>query len=89
MRTVNYYILGNNREARQLLESVRLADLTGGRVQRGGLILLWACLQLVTRVRRIVPLANLFFSRWHLPPGNNAWRWYLGGGWAGKGTVSL
>ncbi|MDQ6678811.1 MAG: glycosyltransferase [Acidobacteriota bacterium] len=66
MRVIKKYIVADAVGAKQLLSDVRpLRVARSNQVQRGRLLLLWAAMAVLTRVPRVVPFANLFFSRWH------------------------
>lgn len=66
MRAVNHYILGQRREAREVLSHVRLRQITtSGRIQRCRLLVLLLMLRVLVRIPTNQLVANLFYRRWH------------------------
>jgi glycosyltransferase involved in cell wall biosynthesis len=65
-RAINHYILGQSAEAKMLLRELRLRALLGSRhVQRGRLFLLYAGMEVLTRLPRVDWVANSFYDHWY------------------------
>lgn len=66
MVAVNNYILGRSKEAKKILNLVRLSQILGSpQVQKIRLLLLLLIMRVLVRVPRIQVLAALFYRRWH------------------------
>ncbi len=67
MRRVNLYILGQQREARNVLNTVSAGRIIASdKVLRGRLLVLLFLLRSLVRLFRISFVANLFLRRWHI-----------------------
>ncbi len=65
-RSINHYILGQSAEAKMLMRELRLRALLGSRhVQRGRLFLLYAGMEVLTRLPRVDWVANSFYDHWY------------------------
>jgi len=65
-RSINHYILGQQGEAKLLLNEIKPAAFWGsGQVQRGRLLLLYAGMQALSRLPRVDWVANSFYAHWY------------------------
>lgn len=66
MCAVSHYILGQNQEAREILNGVQVHRILGSsQIQRGRMLILFLILQTLTRLPRIQLVADFFQRRWH------------------------
>jgi glycosyltransferase involved in cell wall biosynthesis len=66
MLVITHYILGRQRETRTILSRLHPAPLLrSSSVQRGRLLVLFMMLQILVRLPRVSPLADMFYRRWH------------------------
>jgi glycosyltransferase involved in cell wall biosynthesis len=67
MISINHYILGNKRDAQEVLGRVRAAKILGSpAVRRGRLLTLLLAMRILLRIPRIPMLAEAFYRRWHV-----------------------
>jgi glycosyltransferase involved in cell wall biosynthesis len=66
MRVINYYVLGQCQEAKEILSLLRVRQLVASRqVMRSRLLILLFLLRCLVRLPKIPFVAKLFYKRWH------------------------
>lgn len=66
MRTINHYILNQNKAAQNILDQIQLGNIfRSSYVQRTRLLILYGVMQVLVRLPRISFIADFFFRRWH------------------------